>query len=195
MSLHKAPNTSEKFHPLNAHWTFSHVDYLLDSTAEDSNAFFLDSKDAKCTISGNIQLVLKPGQTWRNFETPDHMFDQSRVNPVTPMSHLFMEIRKQPELDNANLLIPHADVTINVTRTIKGVTLINLSLTEPERVFRVFNQLLFSSHMYPKLRQVLPQSGNRETEGNNGFHCRQWSIKSTEQFASPDAACSAALFP
>lgn len=141
VSLHKAPNTSEKVHPLNAHWTSSHVNYLVDSAAEDSNTFFLDSKDAKCIICGDIQPVLKPGKTWRNFETPDHTFDQSRVNAVTPMSHLFMDIRKQPELDNASLLIPNTDVTINVTRTGKAVTLINLSLTEPETVFRVFNEL------------------------------------------------------
>ena len=83
MSLHKAPNTSEKVHPLNAHWTSSHVNYLVDSAAEDSNTFFLDSKDAKCIICGDIQPVLKPGKTWRNFETPDHTFDQSRVNAVT----------------------------------------------------------------------------------------------------------------
>lgn len=63
------------------------------------------------------------------------------MNAVTPMSHLFMDIRKQPELDNASLLIPNTDVTINVTRTGKAVTLINLSLTEPETVFRVFNEL------------------------------------------------------
>lgn len=134
MSLHKAPNTSEKVHPLNAHWTSAHVN------------FFLHSKDAKCIICGDIQPVLKPGKTWRNFETPDDTFDQSRVNAVTPMSHLFMDIRKQPELDNVSLLIPNTDVTINVTRTGKAVTLIiiiiiNLSLTEPETVFRVFNEL------------------------------------------------------
>ena len=98
MSLHKPPNTSEKVHPLNAHWTLSHVNYLVDSAVEDSNTFFLDFKDAKCTICGDIQPVLKPGKTWRNFETPDHAFNQSRVNAVTVMSHLFMDIRKQPEL-------------------------------------------------------------------------------------------------
>ena len=63
------------------------------------------------------------------------------MNAVTPMSNLFMDIRKQPELDNASLLIPHTDVTINITRTGKAVTLTNLSLTELEMVFRVFNEL------------------------------------------------------
>lgn len=55
VSLHKAPNTSEKVHPLNAHWTSAHVNYLVDLAAENPNDFFLDSKDAKC-------IVLKPGK-------------------------------------------------------------------------------------------------------------------------------------
>ena len=69
VSLHKAPNTSEKVHPLNAHWTSAHVNYLVDSAAENPNGFFLDSKDAKCIVCGDIAPVLKPGKTWRNFET------------------------------------------------------------------------------------------------------------------------------
>ncbi|KAJ7391492.1 hypothetical protein OS493_018539 [Desmophyllum pertusum] len=97
VSLHKAPNTSEKIYPLNAHWTSAHVNYLVDSAAENSNSFFLDSKDAKCIVCGDIAPVLKPGKTWRNFETPDHTFDQSRVNAVTPMTHLFMDIKNEPE--------------------------------------------------------------------------------------------------
>ena len=132
VSLHKAPNTSEKVHPLNAHWTSAHVNYLVDSAAENPNGFFLDSKDAK---------VLKPGKTWRNFETADHTFDQSRVNAVTPMTDLFMDIKNEPEINNANLRIPQTDVVVNVTRTGKAVTLVNLSLAEPETVFRVFNEL------------------------------------------------------
>ena len=78
---------------------------------------FLTLRMQNNVICGDIQPVLKPGKTWRNFETPDHTFDQSRVNAVTPMSHLFMDIRKQPELDNASLLILQTDVTINVMRT------------------------------------------------------------------------------
>ena len=50
VSLHKAPNTSEQIHPINSHWTTSHVNYLVDSAAENPNGFFLDSKDAKCVV-------------------------------------------------------------------------------------------------------------------------------------------------
>jgi len=72
------------------------------------------------------------------------------VNAVTPMSRLFTDIRKQPELDNASLYILHTDVIINVTRTGKAVTLVNLSLTEPETVFRVINEL-FLLMTFPSL--------------------------------------------
>ena len=141
VSLHKAPNTSEQVHPINSHWTTSHVNYLVDSASENANGYFLDSKDAKCIVCGDIAPVLKPGRTWRNFETPDHSFDQSRINAVTPMTHLFMDIEKEIQQNDATLLIPKTDVVINVTRTGKAVTLINLSFTEPEIVFRVFNEL------------------------------------------------------
>ena len=71
---------------------------------------------------------------------PDHSFDQSRVNAVTPMTHLFMELTK---ISDAESQIPGTDCVINVTRSGKAVSLINLSLSEPETVFRVFNELFY----------------------------------------------------
>ena len=143
VSLHAAPNTSEHIYPINAHWSSSHVNYLVDSASENPTGFLLDSRDAKCVVCGDIAPVLKPGRTWRNFETPDHTFDQSRKNAVTPMTHLFMETNNGPQLENAELLIPETDVVLNVTRTGKAITLINLSLTEPETVFHVFNEIFY----------------------------------------------------
>ena len=143
VSLHAAPNTSEHVYPINAHWSSSHVNYLVDSASDNPNSFLLDSKDAKCIVCGDISPVLKPGRSWRTFETPDHTFDQSRKNAVTPMTHLFMETKTGPRLENADLLIPETEFVLNVTRTGKAVTLINLSLTEPETVFRVFNEIFY----------------------------------------------------
>ena len=77
------------------------------------------------------------GKSWSNFETPDHSFDQSRVNVVTLMTHLFMD------MSNVDLLIPGFVTVVNVTRSGKAVTLVNLSLTEPETVFRVFNEIIY----------------------------------------------------
>lgn len=71
------------------------------------------------SVSGDIAPVLKHGKSWSNFETLDHSFDQSGVNAVTPLRHLFMD------MPNANLLIPDTDTVVNITRTGKAVTLIN----------------------------------------------------------------------
>ena len=81
--------------------------------------------------------VLKPGKSWSNIETLDNSFDRSRVNVVTPMTHLFMD------MSNVDLLIPGTETVVNVTRSGKAVTLVNLALTEPETVFRVFNEIMY----------------------------------------------------
>lgn len=137
ISLHKPPNTSQNIYPINSHLSTSHVNYLMDSAAENANGFLLDSKDAKCIVCGDIAPVLKPGKSFLNFETLDHSFDQSRVNAVTPMTHLFMD------MPNVDLIIPGTETVVNVTRSGKVVTLINLCLTEPETVFRVFNEIMY----------------------------------------------------
>ena len=137
ISLHMPPNTSQNIYPINSHWSTSHVDYLMDSASENPNGSLLDSKDANCIVCGDIVPVLKPGNSWSNFETPDHSFDQSRVNVVTPMTHLFMDT------SNVDLLIPGLVTVVNVTRSGKAVTLFNLSLTEPKTVFRVFNEIMY----------------------------------------------------
>ena len=73
------------------------------------------------------------------------------------MTHLFMEI---PKISDAELQIPGTDCVINVTRSGKAVTLINLSLSEPETVFRVFNELFYLMSI-PSLDKFFrnPQTG------------------------------------
>lgn len=105
VSLHKAPNTLEQLHPLNSHWTTSNVNYLVDSASENPSGFFLDSKGAKCIVCGDIPPVLKPGKTWKTYETPDHTFDQSGINAVTPMTHLFMDIKQELQLELTRLFL------------------------------------------------------------------------------------------
>lgn len=168
VSLHKAPNTSEEEHPINSHWTTSHVNYLVDSASENANGYFLDSKDEKCIVCRDIAPVLKPARTWRNFDTPDHSFDQSRINAVTPMTHLFMDVKKDLQQNNATLLIPKTDVVINVTRTGKAMTLINLSFMEPETVFRVFNEL-FLLLCIPSLEKFFPNAETGKLKEMMGF--------------------------
>ena len=128
VSLHRAPNTLEQLHPLNSHWTTSNVNYLIDSASENPNGFFRNSKDTKCIVCGDIPPVLKPGKTWKIYDTPDNTFDQSRINAVTPMTHLFMDIKQELQVHDTSLLIPKKNV-INVTITRRAVTLINLSFS------------------------------------------------------------------
>lgn len=162
ISLHKPPNTSQNIYPINSHWSTSHVNYLMDSAAENANGFLLDSKDAKCIVCGDIAPVLKPGKSWSNFETPDHSFDQSRMNAVTPMTHLFMD------MPNVDLLIPGTETVVNVTRSGKAVILINLSLTEPETVFRVFNEIMYLMTI-PSLDKFFRNPDTRRLKEIMGF--------------------------
>ena len=93
--------------------------------------------------------MLKPGRLWKKQVYPDHTFDQSRNNAVTPVSHLFLEtkITTPPPLSEGCLSVPNTSASILVTRTGKAVTTVNLSFYEPETVLRVFNDIfLLMSH-------------------------------------------------
>ena len=63
------------------------------------------------------------------------------MNAVTPMTHLFMDIKNEPEINNMSLRIPQTDVVVNVTRTGKAVTLVNLSSVEPD-CFSCFQRII-----------------------------------------------------
>ena len=83
---------------------------------------------------------------WQTFETPDHTFDQSRKNAVTPISHLFVETKVSQERDlnvDVHCPVPCTESTIHLTRTGQAITLINISYFEPETVFRVFNEFFY----------------------------------------------------
>ena len=68
ISLHRPPTTAEAKHPINAHCSTANVNYLVDSSAENSDSHLLDSKDTKCTVCGDIDPVLRPGKSWQTFE-------------------------------------------------------------------------------------------------------------------------------
>lgn len=147
ISLHKAPSTGDFKHPVNAHRSTSHVNFICDEANQYKSSCMIDSKDAKCIINGELPPVLKPGKTWKSIEYPDHTFDQSRNNAVTPITHLFLQSNvlpfNTPALNSANLNVPGTQTEVKVMRTGKAVTLINLSLYEPETVLRVFNEIFY----------------------------------------------------
>lgn len=149
ISLHTAPSTGEIKKPVNAHWTSSYVNFLCDVAHQNPNSYLLDSRDAKCIVVGDIPPVLKPGRLWKREVYPDHTFDQSRNNAVTPVSHLLVEtkITAPLHLSEGCFSIPNTSASILVTRTGKAMTIVNLSFYEPETVLRVFNDIfLLMSH-------------------------------------------------
>ena len=96
-----------------------------------------------------IPPVLKPGRLWKKEVYPNHTFDQSRNNAVTPVSHLFVEpkITTPLPLSEGCFSVPNTSALILVTHTRKEMTIVNLSLYEPETVLRVFNDIfLLMSH-------------------------------------------------
>ena len=122
---------------------------MCDVAHQNSDSYLLDSKDAKCIVVGDIPPVLKPGQVWKREVYPDHTFDQSRNNAVTPVSHLFVEtkITAPPPLSEGCFSIPDTSASILVTRTWNAMAIVNLSFYELETVLRVFNDIfLLMSH-------------------------------------------------
>ena len=142
ISLHQPPRIGVAKFALNLHWSSSNVNFLVDQAAEQPEDYFIDSKDAKSVVHGDITPVQKPMKTWKQREgvLPDHDWEQGRANAVTPMAHLSMETL-YPEKLNLPLTAPSSG--ISVTRSGKGINLIYLSHYEPETVFRQLNEILF----------------------------------------------------
>ena len=95
---------------------------------------------------GDIAPVQKPGRTWKPISLPDHSWDQSRVNAITPMTFLFLEtvITKRdilPTSDDKGMV--HTDNVTYITRTGQGVSLLYLSFYEPGTTFKCVNELLY----------------------------------------------------
>ena len=165
VSLHTAPSTGEIKKPVNGHWTNSYVNFLCDVAHVNSTSHLLDSRDAKCTVVGDIPPVLKPGHLWKNETYPDHTFDQSRNNAVTPVSHLFVETKitvpvPPPTLSEGCFEVPHSNSSILVNRSGKAIATVNLSFYEPETILRVFNDIfLLMSHIELQELFINPKTG------------------------------------
>ena len=65
----------------------------------------------------DIAPVQVTGHSWKKREVPDHSWDQSRTNSVTPMTFLFLETK----ITGKSLV--EEDTTFHITRTGQGVTL------------------------------------------------------------------------
>ena len=140
ISLKPPPRDSVSQQVVNLHWSTKSVNLLLEQAETNPNDNMVDSRDAKAIICGDIQPVQNPGKSWKTLSYQDHTFDQSRVNAVVPMTHLFIELKHG---ENYQQLNTGESNFVNVTRTGKPVTLLYLGISEPETTFRAMNEMLY----------------------------------------------------
>lgn len=90
ISLRKPPRVGVEQLVLNLHWSTCNVNNIIDIRQANSVVI---SKDAKACVAADIPPVQMPGHSWRSREYPDHTWDQSRTNQITPMTFLFLETK------------------------------------------------------------------------------------------------------
>ena len=148
LSLKKPPRTGVQQLVVNLHWSTANVNLILDHS-QDLPQCLPISKDAKAIIPTDIAPVQRPGHSWKSrLELPDHSWDQSRTNAVTPMTFLFLKTKTIPSVSPASsvqaLDLHISDSTVlQLTRTGQSVTLINLSFYEPDTTFRCLNEICY----------------------------------------------------
>ena len=135
LSLHKPPRIGVEQFVINLHWSTQNVNLTLDMAHSFPNEILVDSKDAKAKISADVSPVQKPGKSWRKIILPDHDWNRSAQNAITPMSHLFIQTDLTLEDQKEQNLV------YSVRRTGAAATLLNISYFEPETVHRVFNEI------------------------------------------------------
>ena len=146
LSLKNPPRTGVEQLVVNLHWSTANVNLLIDGTQDEGHSVVI-SKDAKAIVPSDIAPVQRPGPSWKSrVEYPDHSWDQSRVNAVTPMTFLFLQTKvcQSPAstVESLNLQVS-STTSLQLTRTGQGVTLINLSFFEPANTFRCMNEILY----------------------------------------------------
>ena len=146
LSLKKPPCTGVEQLVVNLHWTTANVNLYVDRCHDLSHCLVI-SKDAKSVIPTDISPVQIPGPTWKKrLELPDHTWDQSRTNSISPMTFLFLQ-SKLSQLPSKSVEHVHlqtsATTQLELTRTGQSVTLLNLSFFEPDTTFKCLNEFLY----------------------------------------------------
>ena len=144
ISLHQPPRTGVQHFVINLHWSTANVNAIVDSVHGLTSSLVI-SNDAKVIVPSEIAPVQRPGHSWSSHcELPDHSWDQSRTNAITPMTFLFLKTVINPYTHMESLNIPASNTCIlHLTRTGQAVTLLNLSFYEPETTFRSMNEVLY----------------------------------------------------
>lgn len=85
------PRTGVSNLVINLHWSTANVNLIIDAGSNNKDSTETISKDAKAIVCGDIAPVQRPGRTWKKTQLPDHTWDQSHINAITPMTFLFLE--------------------------------------------------------------------------------------------------------
>ena len=151
LSLKKPPRIGVSQLVVNLHWTTGNVNMLVDSTLSLPQCVAM-SKDAKSIILADSSPVQLPGPSWKKkLVLPDHTWDQSRTNAITPMTYLFLKPVVCPlpysQLESLDIHVSDSSM-LQVTRSGQGVTLLNLSFFESDNTYKCLNEvfLLLSNY-------------------------------------------------
>ena len=103
---------------------------MIVDACQDLSQCIVVSKDAKAITPGDISPVQRPGRSWKPKEHPDHSWDQSRVNAITPMTFLILNTQNgNHQVPYRSYIFPTSDcTTLPLTITGQGLTLLNLLL-------------------------------------------------------------------
>ena len=141
ISLQLPPRTAVQQIVINLHWSTSNVNLIVDAASLKKDSTVVMSKDAKAIVCGDISPVQRPGRCWKKRTLPDHTWDQSRVNAITPMTFLFMDTAITHKETFYNEV--HTDNVLYITRSGQAVSLLYLSFYEPDTTFKCLNEFLY----------------------------------------------------
>ena len=186
ISLKKPPRTGVQNFVVNLHWSTANVNGIVE-TRSDRTAVI--SKDAKTGITADCSPVQNPGKNWKKLEIPDHTFDQSRTNQVTPMTFLCLETKS-----TGDPVTVRGDSIKLVTRTGQGVTFLYLSFFEADSTIKCLNEVLYLITLR-EIRHFFYRHYNRQTKEGTGLCGGQWSTGKTFKCNCPNVFGEAIKFP
>lgn len=158
-------------------------------------AAVIGSKDAKAIILADSSPVQHPGLSWSKKQVhPDHTWDQSRTNAITPMTFLLLKpVISKLTCDQVESLDIQVSQTtrLQVTRTGQGVTLPNLSFFEPDDTFKCFNEIFLLS--IPTLDPFFRDRSTKKLKKQFTFIVEQWSSRAAKCCNSTNVSCEVAI--
>ena len=131
-------------------WSTANVNLILDGCQDLASPVPSCVQGCKSyIIPTDMAPVQHPRHSWKSHvELPDHSWDQSRINAVTPMTFMSLKTKtipcQSPASSVQNLDMHISDTTIlHLTPSGQCVTLINLSFYESDTTFKCLNEVCY----------------------------------------------------